>query len=450
MQQENRTLPERVLRETQSLCPVCLRRIPAQTVRIGDDVYLRKRCPEHGPFRAILWRGKPDYEQWAQEKQPEPPKTCQSAADRGCPYDCGLCPEHHQQICCAQFEVTQRCNLHCPVCFADAGPQAQEDPPLQALLQQMQALWDAHGRCNIQLSGGEPTVRDDLPQLIEAARRIGYSFFQLNTNGLRLAEDEAYVRALKQAGLSTVFLQFDGTDDAIYRRLRGRDLLEIKRRAIEACGRNQLGVVLVPVLTPGVNVDNIGEIVRFALRHMPVVRGIHFQPITYFGRYPEPPGDEARITIPEVLRELERQTQGLVWVENFAPSDCEHALCSFHGDFIYLRDGELTPVTNKRGCCGQDASPAAPSVVRSQNYVINRWSMSAPAQGKRDAFDEMLDRIRNYRLSITCMAFQDAQIVDLERLKYCCIPVIRNGKAIPFCAYNMTDLDGRGLYRGSC
>ena len=443
---------EQEIRSTSSLCPVCLKKISARICRIGADVYLRKTCPEHGPFRTILWRGDPDYVKWAGEKTPEPPDVCQSASARGCPFDCGLCPEHRQKICCAQFEVTQRCNLHCPVCFADAGEQAEQDLPLQELLEQMRQLYNTSGRCNLQLSGGEPTVRDDLPQLIRGARELGYTFFQLNTNGLRLAEEPAYARALKEAGLSTVFLQFDGTTDAIYRRLRGRDLLEIKRRAIEVCGQNQLGVVLVPVLVPAVNVENIGEIIRFALAHMPVVRGVHFQPVSYFGRYPTPPEDAARITIPEVLRELEWQTQGLVRVENFAPSDCEHPLCSFHGDFIYLRDGELTPVTRKQSCCGHDVPGQAPSVVRSQNYVASRWQMTEPAERccGQDAFDELLDRIRNYRISITCMAFQDVENVDLERLKYCCIPVIRNGKAIPFCAYNITSRDGRGLYRGTC
>ena len=135
---------------------------------------------------------------------------------------------------------------------------------------------------------------------------MGFSFFQLNTNGIRLAEDLDYVKALKEAGLSTVFLQFDGIEDEIYEKLRGQKLFQIKQKAIENCGRNSIGVVLVPTLVPGINTDHIGEIVKYALKGLPVIRGIHFQPISYFGRYPSPPKDEDRFTLPEVIRALEQ------------------------------------------------------------------------------------------------------------------------------------------------
>ena len=470
----NRDVPDTgtvLLGRTQSVCPVCLARVPAERVREGDQVFLRKTCREHGDFKTVIWRGKPDYLSWQQQKRPEHPKLCLTEVKKGCPFDCGLCPDHRQQVCCALIEVTQRCNLGCPVCFADAGERRgataaeglhggqrkDRDPTVEELLRQLKTIRGSTGSCNIQLSGGEPTVRDDLPDIIRAARSLGYTFFQLNTNGIRLGEDPDYVQALKEAGLGWVFLQFDGTTDQVYRRLRGRSLLKDKQKAIESCGRQQLGVVLVPTLVPGVNTDHVGDIVRYALKGMPIIRGVHFQPVSYFGRYPVPPQDKDRITLPEVLTALEEQTDGLLRASDFAPSDCESSVCSFHGDFIYMEDGRLTPSSKRlNACCGQECNRVE-SVSKSRNFVRSRWrihSGSAPcgsgsSRPQQDSWDAVLDRIRNYRLSITCMAFQDAWNMDLERLRSCCVSVIDDGKTIPFCAYNLTSRDGHSLYRGT-
>ncbi len=465
-----------IIGRTQSVCPVCLKRIPAERVRENDCVFLKKTCEEHGSFKTVIWRGEPDYLSWQRQKEPEYPRVCQTETERGCPFDCGLCPDHRQQICCALIEVTQRCNLRCPVCFAEAGAEVADqggtrdpmrDPTLEELTDQLRMIWNNTGRCNLQLSGGEPTVRDDLPEIIEAARSLGYTFFQLNTNGMRLAEDPDYVRALREAGLCTVFLQFDGTRDEVYRRLRGRSLFETKQKAIENCGRHQLGVILVPTLVPGINTDHIGDIVRYALKGMPVIRGVHFQPIGYFGRYPVPPEDRDRITLPEVIRALEEQTDGLLKAANFAPSDCESPFCSFHGDFVYMEDGKLTPFTQKlagrQDACCSPGKHRVETRVRAQNFITRRWQIhsdstccgpenrakeSENGTEGNDSWDAVLDRIRNYRLSITCMVFQDAETIDLERLQYCCLSVIDGGKAIPFCAYNLSSREGHPLYRG--
>ena len=286
---------------TESVCPVCLQRLPAERIADRDDVYLDKRCPEHGSFRTIIWRGPPSYESWtAPAKPPSPPEHPSTSVSQGCPFDCGLCPDHRQHTCCVVLEVTKRCNLSCPVCFAESRAQAA-DPDIATIESWFQRLLSAGGPCNIQLSGGEPTLRDDLPEIITLGRSLGFSFFQLNTNGLRLATDAAYVRRLKAAGLGCVFLQFDGTNDAIFRTIRGAALLTAKTNAISNCAVERLGVVLVPTLVPKVNTEDIGAIIDYALARRPAVRGVHFQPISYFGRYPKPPGDGDRITIPEAI-----------------------------------------------------------------------------------------------------------------------------------------------------
>jgi hypothetical protein len=269
---------------------------------------------------------------WKRPKTPSQPPVCFTEVDKGCPFDCGLCPEHGQHSCSALLEITQRCNMHCPVCFADSGSTEISDPSLETLDAWYRSARHACGdHIVIQLSGGEPTVRDDLPDIIAMGRRHGFSFIQLNTNGLRLAENPAYARQLAQAGLANVFLQFDGTEDAIYLRLRGRTMMEQKRRAIDHAMAAGLGVVLVPTLVPGVNTDNIGAILDFGLQRAPGVRGVHFQPISYFGRFPAPPADVDRITLPEILQAIEQQSAGRMQVAHFAPPGCEHSLCSFHG-----------------------------------------------------------------------------------------------------------------------
>ena len=317
-------------------------------------MYLDKSCPEHGYFRTIIWRGPPSYQSWTgPEKRPSPPELCSTSVSKGCPFDCGLCPEHRQHSCCVVLEVTERCNLSCPVCFAESRTLAT-DPEIATIESWFKLLLSAGGPYNIQLSGGEPTLRDDLPEIIQIGRSLGFSYFQLNTNGLRLAYDIGYVRRLKAAGLSCVFLQFDGTNDAIYNTIRGTALLSAKTKAISNCADQHLGVVLVPTLVPSVNTGDIGGIIDYALARMPAVRGVHFQPISYFGRYPKPPRDCDRITIPEVMNQIEQQTAGRIKAAELRPPAAENAHCSFHGNFVLTADGTLKPAANvsDSGCCG--------------------------------------------------------------------------------------------------
>ena len=194
-----------IIRKTYSVCPVCLKRIPAVHAAEGKTVYLEKTCPEHGNFSAVIWRGLRDLEAWC-GNLPE----IAEGENENCPHACGLCPEHRQGTCCVLLEVTKRCNLNCAFCFAEGG--SGEDIPFAALQRQLHDLAEP-GKTLVQLSGGEPTVRDDLPRIVAAAKEAGCRYVQLNTNGIRLAADKEYVRALAKAGLSFVFMQFDGTRD---------------------------------------------------------------------------------------------------------------------------------------------------------------------------------------------------------------------------------------------
>jgi 7,8-dihydro-6-hydroxymethylpterin dimethyltransferase len=205
---------------TESLCPVCLRRLPARRIREGETVYLEKTCPDHGLFRTRIWKGSQAFKDWRLPKTPVPPPVVYRDIDQDCPFDCGLCPDHHQRSCTILLEVTRRCDQGCPVWYAGARPEGQ-DPSPEDINRWYRRAWEAGGDCNIQLSGGEPTLRDDLPDIVALGPKRGFHFIQLNTNGLRLARDRGYLKALKKAGLASIFLQFDGIYDEVYRRLRG-------------------------------------------------------------------------------------------------------------------------------------------------------------------------------------------------------------------------------------
>ncbi|HWR09032.1 radical SAM (seleno)protein TrsS [Sporomusa sp.] len=453
---------EIVLSETQSVCPECLQRIPAKRVAQGDRVFLQKCCPEHGEYRVCVWQGEPDYHNWNNSQTNALPVTDLTPGSSGCPFDCGLCPEHRQQTCCVLLEVTSKCNLSCPVCFAASSPDGRAEPDLAVIEGWYRMLMNNGGPYNIQLSGGEPTVRDDLPEIIALGKKLGFDFFQVNTNGLRLATDDRYVAKLKAAGLNCVFLQFDGMSDRVYTQLRGRPLLTIKKQVIEVCAAHGIGVVLVPTLVPGVNDGQIGDILQFAISKMPVVRGVHFQPVSYFGRCPEDPQDADRMTIPLIIREIEKQSGGQMKIGHFWPPGGEHAYCSFHGNFVLMPDGNLKPLSqekNNTGCCQTRATHGS---KQARQFVARQWSAarrteisnkeqrkSEKGAGDLTSLDEFLERVNTYTLAVSGMAFQDAWTLDLDRLKQCFIHVVGpDNRLIPFCAYNLTDRQGRALYRG--
>jgi uncharacterized radical SAM superfamily Fe-S cluster-containing enzyme len=445
-------MPE-LLSLTEALCPVCLRRLPARRERHADAVRLTRTCPEHGEFSAVIWRGAPDFESWRRAKTPSRPPVTLAPISRGCPYDCGLCPEHGQHTCTGVVEVTARCNLRCPVCYATSGEASDvADPDVAELKARLELLRRTAGRCNLQLSGGEPTCRDDLPEIIAAAARLDFGLVQLNTNGLRLADEPGYAARLAEAGLQSAFLQFDGPDAACLA-LRGRELLSRKLAAIDACGKAGIGVVLVPTLARGVNDGALGMILDTALRLAPVVRGIHMQPMSGFGRVPGAlsprDAEDRRITLPEALGLLVSQSSGMLRAEDFHPPCCEHERCSFSGRFA-LREGRLVPV-GEGGCCDPGPLLAAEGARRAKASVAGQWAAAPalPSAPPRDDFERFLaSRGASTRLSISCMAFQDALTLDLERVRGCCIHTqAADGRLIPFCLYNLTAFDGTTLYR---
>lgn len=449
-----------IIRKTESLCPICLERVPAVLREENGDVYMAKTCPEHGDFKALLWRDADLYRRWERAcVHADPVEKHMTERDRGCPFDCGLCPDHEGGTCTAVMEITNACNMACPICFAQAGQIEPFNPGMEEIRSMYQTILDSGGICSVQLSGGEPTVRDDLPEIIKMGKAMGFKHIQVNTNGIRISEEYAYLEALKEAGADLIYLQFDGTREEIHRFTRGREMLSVKEAAIENCGKAGIGVLLVPVIVRGLNDDNLGDILRFAKGRMPVVKGIHFQPASWFGRFPyEQPSDEKRMTLPDVLKGLIEQTDDGIEMDHFIPRKRFDSHCAFSSLFLLDYEGRLHAAT-KIGAESKELIRERMEAYKSSKrekdnsdyftsgantFTDKHWRMGGKGgNGDWDA----IERIRDYRLSISGMPFQDVWNLDIDRLKGCCVHVVgAENRLIPLCAYHLTAADGTRIY----
>ena len=425
----------KVLYKTLSVCPVCLKRIPAERVQIGNEVFLKKTCSEHGSFETIIWRGYSDISEWIGNSEKPAP------ADSQCPKSCGLCANHLQKTCCVLLNITNRCNLNCKFCLANQCNNSV-DPSFEEIETSLSKIIEKD-KTLVQLSGGEPTTRNDLPLIIKAAKEIGAKYVQLNSNGVRLGEDKNFVRELAEAGLSFVFMQFDGTEDTIYESIRGKSLLKIKQQAIENCAEYNIGVTLVPTLIRSININNIGEIIKFAISLSPKVRGVHFQPVSYFGRIPEIPANKERITLDELVFQINKQTNGMIKVEDLLPSACDHPLCGFHGDFI-VDQNKLFPLL-KRGNAEKNCCCDSSAAEKNREFVARRWLRQPVENASKDKccsdihdMEYFLNKVKTNGFTLTAMAFQDAGNIDLSRLRNCSFHVYDKEKFVPFCSYFLT------------
>lgn len=436
-----------ILHQTESLCPVCLKKIPAHYEMIDSKVYLCKECTEHGKFRILFWRDGELYKKWHDQSVHADKNDNYSSMLKGCPYDCGLCREHEGGVCTAVLEITNRCNLNCNICFADAK-NGFADPSLEKIKSMFQTAYKYGGKCSVQLSGGEPTVREDLPLIIKMGKEFGFPHLQINTNGIELARNSNYAEILKDAGADLIYLQFDGVKNDIYKHIRGVSLLETKIKAIENCKKSEIGVLLVVTVVPGVNLDNLGDIVRFAKDNMPTVRGIHFQPVSYFGRFPgETPHDDERCSIADVIHGLEEQTNGEMKLENFVPRKRYDSHCAFSSTFYLSENGTLQAFTNEKQNSKADSHT---NFAEKTNAFTNaHWRLPEnKVVYENKPMDNFKNRLSSYTLSITGMGFQDAWNVDLSRLKGCCVHVIsHDNNAIPLCAFHLTSISGERLYK---
>ena len=255
---------------------------------------------------------------------------------------------------------------------------------------------------------------------------MGFTYIKQNSNRIKLGESLSYCKLLRNSGITTVYLGFDGVSEVPYVAKYGRNMLDIKKRAINNCGLAGLAVVLVPCVVPGTNDDQLGAILEFAKENIPIVKGVFFQPISYFGTYPDDLRE--RITIPEILRRIEKQTKGEVAAVDFLPANCEHPQCSFNGFFL-LNNGRLQAITRL-----QMRELEGDAVQRVRERVKKMWSPN-----------------RRRNLTIGGMTFQDAWNLDVLRLQRCTIQIIGRDKRLRSLCYKyLTNKDGVKMHPGIC
>ncbi len=342
------------IKGTKSLCPECGKPIEAEVYDEDGKIFIKKTCDEHGEFVNTYWSDEGLYNQVKEYVPSVAPVENPCVDDTGsCPSNCGLCSKHETSTVLGLIDVTNRCNLRCPVCFANAAAAGYlYEPSKDEIRQMLRNLRNLKPNpCPaIQYAGGEPTVRKDIVELIEMAKEEGFTHVQIATNGIRIAKRENLAKDLKEAGLNTVYLSFEGVTPEPYIANKGRDLLPDKLQAIENCRKAGLGVVLVPTLVKGVNDNQVGEIIKFAFDNNDIIYGVNFQPVSFSGRTPADQVEEQRITIPDFINIIEKETDGQVPTDAFYPPSSVEPIA----EFISLLDGnEAATVTlNCHEHCG--------------------------------------------------------------------------------------------------
>jgi len=469
-----------------SLCPVCLKAVDARIFQEGESVMIEKHCSEHGDFKDIYWSDASLYRRFMRFKLESMNLDSSSGSSPdtrpACPADCGLCENHRAHTLLGNIDVTNRCNLSCPICFADAGASSPE-PSLDDIRAMMKLLADEKpSPCYaVQFSGGEPTLRDDLPEMVSMARDMGFTQIQVASNGLILSKDAELCRRLVNAGLCTVYLQFDGVTEEPYAINRGRgDLLSVKLKAIEnlrAAGLNS--VVLVPTVVKGVNDGQLGDIVKFASEKVGIINGIVYQPVSFAGRIDAAERLAKRITIPDVLARLEEQTDGEITKKDFYPVsfvdpiarliEKERGLampvfsahpCCGAGTYVYSDGGRLIPITRFLDVEGllewirlelADYDESTLGRLKRKGMILRVLpkfidNANAPADLNfkdmilaifRSGTTDSLASFAKKSLFVGIMHFQDLYNLNLEKLPWCAIHyALPDGRLVPFCSYN--------------
>ncbi|MEZ6004660.1 MAG: radical SAM protein [Planctomycetota bacterium] len=441
-----------------SICSTCLRRVEAKLVLRDGEVWMHKRCPEHGGER-VLMADDAEYYRRAREvflKPSEMPRRFQTKVEAGCPYDCGLCPDHEQHSCLSIIEVGDGCNLSCPVCYAGSGPHRMFWHPLARIEAMLDAVVASEGEPDVvQISGGEPTLHPDFWPILDAAKARPIRHLMLNTNGIRITQDEGFAERLAQymPGFE-VYLQFDSLRREPQLALRGADLRRVREQAIEKLNRLGLSTTLVVTLRRGLNDDEIGGILEYAVQQ-PAVRGVTFQPIQDAGRNEGYDAARDRLTLTEVRRRILEQT-GLFQPADLLPVPCHSdALAMGYGlktakGFVPLTGliDEQTLIEGSRNSITFENNPELRQAVF-EAFATNHSPESGAASLKslllcclpKIALPKSIGYKDLFRVIL--MRFQDAHDFDLRSVKKSCVHIVHPGdlRIIPFDTYNL-------FYRG--
>ncbi|MGC8982528.1 MAG: tetraether lipid synthase Tes [Desulfurococcaceae archaeon] len=482
---------EELLALTMSVCPYCYRALPAVVVEREGRVYIRRSCPEHGTVEELYYGDVEFYKRVT--KFPEEgrgPRHVYTPVTRACPFNCGLCAMHKQHSALINLVVTNRCDLSCWYCFfySEAAGYVYE-PTLEQIREMVRSVKKQGVPVAVQITGGEPLLRDDLIEIVKLLKEEGIRHIQLNTNGIRFAqmyfEDPVkaveYARALRASGLNTVYLSFDGVSPKTNWKNHWEVpyIFEVFRKA------GITSVVLVPTVIKGVNTHEVGAIIRFAAKHIDIVRSVNFQPVSLTGLMKRHEREKYRITIPDLVKLIEEQTGGEISREDWFPVNASavfsrfiegfsgefkfemanHPICGV-GTYVYVEKKggsiKLVPITRFIDVEGlleylrekwMDLVSGSSRVITGLKllYAIRKFIKQENAPEGLDIYRLLLNVIikRSYEalgevhyklLFIGQMHFMDLYNYDIQRVQRCNIHyVVPDGRLIPFCAFNIFD-----------
>jgi 7,8-dihydro-6-hydroxymethylpterin dimethyltransferase len=445
---ERKTAPYIFHSQTSSLCETCLRVVPAKVIIEDDKVYYQKRCREHGVMKTLI---SDDLDYWNKQKlwlKPgDRPLMPQTRTEAGCPFDCGLCPDHEQHSCLAIVEINQACNLACPVCFANATDVHGSHLPVATVEAMLDALVASEGEPDlVQISGGEPTIHPQFFEILDACKKRPIRHVMINTNGLRIAQDPDFVaRLASYAPRLEVYLQFDSLNDDALMDIRGAKLARIRQQALEALEKVGLATTLVAVVKRGVNDDEVPAIIKHALTWK-CVRGVTFQPVQDAGRNDGFEAKENRIVLSEVRRRVAEA--GVFSLEDMIPLPCNtDQICIGYG----LRKGEeVTPITS---LLPRELMLSGPNTISYEAYpelrtkIFDLLSLATAQANTEDKLagllcclpqamvPEELGYADSFRVVI--LQFLDRYNFDLGTVKRSCVHFVTpEGQIIPFDTYN--------------
>jgi len=471
-----------LIRRTQSICPECNRILPALVFERDGKVWMSKTCPEHGECEELYFGSYEMYKKfstyWSDGKKAQSPNV---PIDKcSCPMNCGLCSNHLSHTGLANIIVTNRCDLTCWYCFFYVkkgleGAYLYEPTieQIRAMVRTLRAQRPVPGN-SVQITGGEPTLREDLVDIVRAIREEGIEHIQLNTNGITLALKPDLAIKLREAGVSNLYLSFDGVTP----KTNPKNHWEVPY-TLENCRKAGLGVVLVPTVIKSINDHELGAIIKFAWKNMDIVRAISFQPVSLTGRMSKKDREKYRITIPDCIERVEEQTEGMITKEDWFPvpscSPVTHFIEAFTkrpkyelsihfacgaGTYVFEDEGKLIPITQFVDVKG--LLEYLDTVAEEINSGSNRYLLAVKVVSKINSFIDKEKQPKGLSLAkllasvllkhdyssagqfhlrsmfIGMMHFQDKYNQDEERLQRCDIHYLTPDlRIIPFCAFNV-------------
>ena len=435
---------------TISLCPHCLKRIEAKIVFEDEKVYMLKTCKEHGFFKVLIATDIEYYKSTRNYNKPsETPLKFNNKVHYGCPYDCGLCTDHEQHSCLTLIEVTDRCNLSCPTCYAMSSPHYGRHRTLAEIEQMLDIIVASEGEPDVvQLSGGEPTIHPQFFEILDMAKRKPIKHLMVNTNGVRIAQDEGFAERLATYMPDfELYLQFDSFKPEVLTAMRGKDLTDIRRKALDKLNALNLSTTLVVTMQAGMNDDEAGAIIDYALKQR-CVRGVTFQPVQIAGRFEHDPNSN-RLTLTDVRDKILTQTNV------FTPNDLIPVPCNPDAlamAYALKLGGEVFPLTRYLDPKMLLDSSTRNTIVYEQDTALHEQLIRIFSTGVSvDKVTEdvhqllcCLPQVSAPGLSyenlfrVIIMRFIDAYDFDVRAIKKSCVHIVsKDGRIIPFETMNL-------------